>query len=303
MSSPSVPAEWVTQRERGSVTLLRLMSFISLRLGRRVGRCLLYAIVAYYFLFAPTTRRHSRDYLRRALGREPGPLDRYRHLLWFASVTHDRIYLLHGRYDLFDIAIEGDESVRERFRSGSGAILMGAHVGSFEITYSLGKRQPGLHVAMAMYEDNARKVNALLAAINPADRPQVIALGHFDAMLKLQECLERGAFVGVLGDRSLRNESGQVVDFLGAPAAFPTGAMRVAALLRQRVFFMAGLYCGGNRYRVVFEPLVDFAATPPRQRDAAVREAIVRYAALLEETCRAHPYNWFNFSDFWHATH
>jgi len=303
MRSPSVPAQWVTQRERGSATLLRVMSFLSMRLGRRVGRCILYAITAYYFLFGPTTRRHSLDYLRRALGRKPGALDRYRHLLYFASAIHDRIYLLNGRYDLFDIAIEGDELVRERFRTGSGAILMGAHVGSFEITYSLGKRQPGLHVAMAMYEDNARKVNALMAAINPTDRPQIIALGHFDAMLKIQECLERGAFVGVLGDRSLRDEPGVVVDFLGSPATFPTGAMRVAALLRQRVFFMVGLYRGGNRYRVVFEPLVDFAATPARQRDVAVRDAIVRYASLLEATCRTDPYNWFNFSDFWHGTH
>lgn len=303
MTAPSLPAAWVTQRERGSPTLLRLMTFISLRLGRRVGRCFLYLVAAYYFAFGPRTRRHSRNYLRRALGREPGALDRYRHLLCFASAIHDRIYLLNERSDLFDIETEGEELVREHFRAGNGAILMGAHVGSFEITYTLSKRQPGLQVAMAMYEDNARKVNALLAAINPAVRPQVIALGQIDTMLKIHEYLERGAFVGLLGDRSLRDEPGLVVEFLGSPATFPTGAMRVAALLRQRVFFMVGLYRGGNRYRVVFEPLADFAATPRGQRDAAVRDAIVRYASLLEATCRAHPYNWFNFSDFWHAPH
>ncbi len=46
-------------------------------------------------------------------------------------------------------------------------------------------------------------VNAMLAAINPAAKAEVIALGHIDAMLKIQESLDRGTFVGVLGDRTL----------------------------------------------------------------------------------------------------
>ena len=76
--------------------------------------------------------------------------------------------------------------------------------------------------------------------------------------------------------------------------------MRAAALLRQRVIFMAGLYLGGNRYRVVFAPLADFTQTDPAQRDVAITAAIDAYAALLTKHCRAAPFNWFNFYDFWH---
>jgi predicted LPLAT superfamily acyltransferase len=39
-------AEWATQRERGSVWLLRLMAMFSLTLGRRAGRLILYLIAA-----------------------------------------------------------------------------------------------------------------------------------------------------------------------------------------------------------------------------------------------------------------
>src|SRR6201996_7060113 len=197
------PAEWVTHRERGSVTMLRLMSFVSLRLGRRAGRVALYGIAAYFFLFAPIARRHARAYLRRALGREPTALDRFKHVLWFASTIHDRVYLVNERFDLFDITIKGQELVREALPKGKGAFLMGSHVGSFEIIRSVGRREPGLKVAMAMYEDNARMVNERLAAINPEAKPEVIALGRMDAMLKIQESLDRGTFVGVLGDRTL----------------------------------------------------------------------------------------------------
>jgi predicted LPLAT superfamily acyltransferase len=62
---------------------------------------------------------------------------------------------------------------------------------------------------------------------------------------------------------------------------------------------MAGLYLGGNRYAVHFEPLADFSDTPRAERPAAVRAAVERYAALLERHCKAAPYNWFNFYDFW----
>jgi predicted LPLAT superfamily acyltransferase len=292
-------AEWVRHRERGSITTLRIMTFLSLRLGRGVGRCVLYGIAAYFFAFAPTARRHSRAYLRRALGREPTAADRFRHVLTFASTIHDRVYLVNERFDLFDITVEGEELVRDALAAGNGAFLMGSHVGSFEIIHSVGRREPGPKVAMAMYEDNARMVNGMLAAINPAAKPNVIALGRMDAMLKIQEYMDRGALVGVLGDRTLGDEAAQKVSFLGAPARFPVGAMRAAAVMKRPVIFMIGLYRGANRYHVEFERLADFSNIEPRQREVEVQRAIGRFAALLETHCRADPYNWFNFFDFW----
>jgi predicted LPLAT superfamily acyltransferase len=292
-------AEWVKHPERGSMTTLRIMTFLSLRLGRSGGRVFLYLIAAYFFTFAPTARRHARAYLRRALGREPTAADRFRHVLTFATTIHDRVYLMKQQLDLFDISVEGEDLVRSALDTGNGAFLMGAHVGSFDIIRTVGERQPGLQVAMAMYEENARRVNAMLAAVNPAAKPDVIALGHMDAMLKIQDYLGRGVFVGVLGDRTLGNEATQEVGFLGRPARIPMGAMRAAAIMRRPVIFMIGLYRGGNRYHVVFETLADFSSVQPKERDAAVRAAIERYARLLEKYVRSDPYNWFNFFDFW----
>jgi len=281
------------------MTLLRIMTFLSLRLGRSGGRVFLYLIAAYFFTFAPTARRHARAYLRKALGREPSAADRFKHVLTFATTIHDRVYLMKEQLDLFDITVEGENLVWTALEAGSGAFLMGAHVGSFDIIRTVGERQPGLRVAMAMYEDNARRVNAMLAAINPTAKPDVIALGHMDAMLKIQDHLDRGVFVGVLGDRTLGNEATLEVRFLDRPARFPMGAMRAAAIMRRPVIFMIGLYRGGNRYHVVFETLADFSTVQPKQRDAAVRGAIERYAGLLEKYVRSDPYNWFNFFDFW----
>jgi predicted LPLAT superfamily acyltransferase len=301
VTRPRHAAEWVTHRERGSMFTLRLMTLVSLRMGRPVGRLLLYFVAAYFLAFAPTAGRHARAYLRRALGREPTLADRFRHILSFASTIHDRVYLMKNRLDLFAISVAGKELMSAALTAGNGAFLMGAHVGSFDIIRTIGQREPGLRVAMAMYEDNARRLNTMLAAINPAAKPEVIALGHLDSMLQIQEHLDRGTFVGVLGDRTLADEATQVVEFLGQPAHFPLGALRAAALLRRPVIFMIGLYRGGNRYHVVFETLADFSAVEPRQREVAVRAAVERYARLLEQHVRRDPYNWFNFFDFWRA--
>jgi predicted LPLAT superfamily acyltransferase len=297
--APAKKAEWLGTRERGNAALLKLMALLSLRLGRKVSRVALYGIALYFFLFAPAARRQSRRYLRRALARPPRARDRFRHVLNFATTIHDRVYLINQQYHAFQISIEGESLMRTQVQLGKGAFLMGAHMGSFEVIGSIGRRQPGIQVSMAMYEDNARKINAILAAINPVVKPDIVSLGHFDAMLRIAERLDRGAFVGMLGDRTLGDEPVHGVTILGERAYLPTGPMRAAAILRRSVIFMVGLYRGGNRYHVVFAPVADFSAVEPELRDAAVREAVERYAALLDRYCRSDPYNWFNFFDFW----
>ena len=292
-------AEWIGHRERGSTALLRLMALVSLRLGRRISRTALYGIAIYFFLFAPAARRQSRRYLRRALGREPHAGDRFRHVLNFATTIHDRVYLINEQFDTFRITIDGEDLMHVQVALGHGAFLMGAHMGSFEVIGSLGRRQAGIQVSMAMYEDNARKINTILAAINPTAKPDIISLGHIDAMLRIADRLDRGAFVGMLGDRTLGEEPVHEVTILGERAYLPTGPMRAAAILRRPVIFMLGLYCGGNRYHVVFEPIANFSTVTPKSRDTMVRVAVERYAALLDKYCRSHPYNWFNFFDFW----
>ncbi len=299
--SANAAADWRLKRERGSELLMRVMSWLSLRLGRRGSRPLLHVIVPYFPVLAPAARRSSIEYLRRALGREPTLTDRYRHLLSFATMIHDRVYLVNNRLGEFEFVLEGIELFDEVLANGSGALLMGAHVGSFEALSAAGHANTGATVAMAMYEGNALKVNAMLAALNPVLRPQIISLGRMDAMLRLRALLDSGALVGMLADRTLGAEPTLAVQLLGERAYLPVGPMRAAALLRRRVIFMAGIYCGGNRYRVKFAPLADFTATPAGAREAQVGAAVQRFAVLLDELCREAPYNWFNFYDFWRA--
>ena len=303
-ASPALSVErkaaWVAHRERGSPFLLRVMRYLSLRLGRRLSRVVLYGIATYFFLFGPSARRASNAYLRLALGRAPKARDRFLQILSFATTIHDRVYLINDQFENFNISVDGDEQVLKH-RGGRGVMLLGAHMGSFEVMHSMGRMSGGLRVTMAMYEDNARKISSILAAINPNMEPDIVSLGRVNSMLDIAERLDQGAFVGVLGDRTLGAENVQAVTLLGERATLPLGPIRAAAILRCPVYFMAGLYRGGNNYHVVFEKIADFSNLGAGERSAAIATAIDKYASVLEKYCRSDPYNWFNFFDFWHA--
>ncbi|HJW01914.1 MAG TPA: acyl-CoA synthetase [Azospira sp.] len=298
--APLADATWKERQERSNQVLLRLMTALSLASGRRASRWVLHLIAAYFTLFAPAARRASRRYLARALGRPPRLADVYRHVLAFASTIHDRIYLLNGRWSEFDIEVEGQEAIHAACADGRGLLLMGAHLGSFEVMRCLGRSQGGFAVSMLMYEENARKINAALAAINPAAVQDIIPLGRMESMIQAQARIEEGHLVGMLADRSIGGDPARLIDFLGAPAAFPLGPWRMAAMLRRPVLLMTGLYLGGRRYHVQFELLADFSRVERTGRDAAMEAAQRRYVQRLEHYCRQAPYNWFNFFDFWH---
>ncbi len=293
-------ASWATHAERGNMLMLRLMIWISLRLGRPGGRLVLRGIALYFLLFAGRARRASRLYLRRVLRRPVSWRDIFRHLFTFAATVHDRVYLLNGRFDLFDIRLHGQEVIEACHGEGRGALLMGAHLGSFEVLRAAGRAR-ALRCLMLMYETNAARLNNILGAINPAAARDVIALGRPESILRVGEELAAGAAVGILADRSIHQDQSRRLGFLGADAPWPAGPFRIAALLRARVIFAAGLYRGGNRYDVHFELLADFSATSRADRRSAIDGAVARYARLVERYCQEAPYNWFNFYDFWQA--
>lgn len=306
-------AEWLRAPERSNMLALRVICWIAIKCGRRVTRLILHPIALYFLLFSPTPRRHIKRYLFRAIGPHAGWRDGYRLLHAFASTVLDRLYFLRGRMDLFDIRVLGQEPVDAEVYAGRGAFMLGAHVGSFEAlgaTRQHSGAPAGLRLAMLMYQENAQQINAVLEAISlPELRPHIIGLGRPHAMLELRDWLDSGGLAGLLADRTLAGpeEAGQQrgssieILFLGHPALFNDGPFRLAALLRRKVFFMAGLYVGGARYDVLFEPLADFSerVSDPAERERRIRAALESYVARLEALCHAYPHNWFNFHDFW----
>jgi predicted LPLAT superfamily acyltransferase len=292
-------APWLEQSERGSRGAMRLMSWLALRGGRPLARLLLVPISAYFLLFSPRARAASRAYLARALGRAPRIADLWRHYFGFAATVLDRVYLLAGQFARFDIDIRGLDALQAALARGRGCLLLGAHLGSFELLRAVGLLQKKLPLNVVMHEDNAANISGVLNELSPGMRPRTIAPGGVDTVLKIGECLARGEMVGILGDRRAGSEKTVTSPFFGRDAAFPQGPLLLAHGLRVPVLLFFGLYLGGNRYRIEFEPFCDEYPAGRAGRDDWVRAQAARYAARLEHFCRVAPYNWFNFYDFW----
>jgi predicted LPLAT superfamily acyltransferase len=250
-------------------------------------------VCVYFYLFSARARAASLAYLARVLGRRPSAIDRWRHYRCFATCLLDRVLLLNDRVDLFEFTIHGEAALTAIRERHGGCFLFGAHLGSFEVVRAAGRHMADVRTTLVMYEDNARKTNAVLNAINPALAIDIIGLGKPGSMLALKDRLDEGHLVGVLADRSLESERRMAFPFLGASARFPVGPFRMAAILGRPIVMMLGLYRGNRRYDIIFETI---SATPA---DEPTEQTMRRYVERLEHHCRSRPYNWFNFYDFW----
>lgn len=303
--SGKAASDWAAAPERSNRFALRIMAWIAVHLGRRTARLVLHPITLYFLCFAPAARRHSARYLQRALGRAPTLADRYRHFHTFASTVLDRIYFVRGAMHQFDLQVSGGEFMDTTLAEGRGAFLLGAHIGSFEALHAVGENRPGMRVAMVMYPDNARLIHGVLQSVAPQFKLGIIPIGRPGSTLAIRDWLDGGGLAGLLGDRFLPTDparTGSVaMPFLGVTARFTDGPLRLAQLLRRRVIFMVGLYRGGRRYEVRFEPLADFRerVDDAAERERLVQQALQAYVARMESLVREAPYNWFNFHDFW----
>lgn len=290
--------DWSDQTERGSPILIRLIRWIALHLGRAPARALLYPITLYFLFFSPTARAASRDYLRR-LNLRSDLRAVGKHIFCFAATILDRVFLLSGHTDDLDIRIYNGKVVSDILDQGKGCILMGSHLGSFEVLRAPAISRLGFPVKVLMQADHNRTITRLLHDLNPRIAETVIPLGEMDTMLRAYEHIQQGYIIGMLADR-VTDDSKQVsCEFLGDKANFPTGPWLAASALRAPVILFFGLYRGGRRYDIHFELLTERLELDRRTRDREVPIWIQKYADRLAHYARSAPYNWFNFYPFW----
>ena len=298
MITVSSDAAWARQDERGSGVALAALLWLALRLGPARMRLALPPLVLWFLLTSPDARAASGDYLRRVFGSPARWTDIARHFACFGGALLERVHLLAGRDAGFDIRIDGLEPLCRLLETGRGCVLLGSHHGSFEVLRTVARAAP-VPVRPVMYRRNAGALTALLGRLAPGLRDSVIEIGEPGAMLRAKEAVERGEMVGLLADRSPHGERVVTVPFLGGKAAFPAGPFVLAATLGAPVVLFYGLRLGPGRYLVRFLPFADRLELRRASREADLRQWIARYASVLEEHCRSHPYNWFNFFPFW----
>lgn len=292
---------WRSVPEAGSILGIKLVAGIYRLFGRTMAAGALWLVAWYFTLFGRVQRTAALDYFKRV--GLPQTLSQAHQLIWnFARVGLDRLLFLLGDIQGLTVQLHGHDELMRLVREKQGALLLGAHLGSFEAMRTLAGRY---NVPLLVLVDfaNAKRVTAMLQALaGGAVNFRLLQLNADDplALLQVKEAVERGELVAMLGDRRTDREGRDVIaPFLGSPAKFPVGPYVLAHVLQCPVYFVAGLFEAPARYDVILAPLTERIELPRKGRNEAVEREAARFAKLLEDYTRRSPLNWFNFFPFW----
>lgn len=301
---------WEAVSEAGSMAALRFAAFLHRLIGRRGVSLLLHPIAAYFFLTIPASTRYTLDYLRtlrrwsggRVPAHEPRRADGYRHIHSFAVNLYDRMTAWGGGFKQFGFDHRGSEHLFHYAGIGRGGILLGAHLGSFDMPRILAG-QYGVPLNVLMFTQHAERITAFFARLDPASALRVLPIDPNAARtgFLIKSCIDRGEFVGILADRVPpgSREDVEVVEFLGRPARFPLGPFLLACTLGCPLLTSMCVRTGDDRYEAVVEILTTGERIPRRERRQRARQLLQAYVATLESYCARWPFQWFNFYDYW----
>ena len=300
---------WAARAEDGSILALRAVVGLYRLIGAKPVRALLWPIALYFAAMKPTTRRGSLGYLRalrtrpggrEAVPDEPGFGHVVRHVHAFSVSIFERIVALSGRFDTVSFDHAGSEHLFALAREGRGAILLGSHLGSFDMMRLLASDH-GLTVNVLMYTQHAARINGFFERLDPERRVRVLNLDPSSTRtaFEIRQVLERGEFVGILGDRAFGDERVRKVDFLGRPAPFALQPFLLSIVLRVPLLFAICVQRAPGHFEAVVEVLHDGGAVPRAERELRAEKLLEAYVARLERWCERTPYQWFNFHDTW----
>ncbi len=290
--------DWSEKKERSNPATLRLICWIALHTSRFVARLFLYPITLYFYLTSAHVRSASKNYLRRIAGLTGNPWQVTKHIFCFSATILDRVYFLTDQFHRFEIKIHGIEHIEAQRASGKGCILLGAHLGSFELLRALAV-QNKMPFKILMYQDHNAMITKIFNSLNPEIAKSVINLANDSAMLEMNECLNAGDMVGMLGDRYIEKDKRLNCQLLGDTVEFPAGPMTLATITKVPVIFFCGVYCGKNKYEIYIEKITEATQLSRGKRDDYVRKTTQKYVERIEYYLKKYPYNWFNFYDFW----
>jgi len=296
MNEPS--RGWFDVREVGTVWGIRFVAWLCTGAGRAPARLLLKVVAVYYLVTHRVARAASAGYWQR-LGEEATWRRMVDHIYHFGVVAMDRVMFVTKRTDAFKITRSGSENLAAVRSSGRGAILLGAHLGSFQAMSAVAD-SVNFRVRVVGDFRNAERINRVLREFNPASEASMIQISDsIDFVIAIKQAIDAGDLVAILGDRVRPREAWAFADFLGSQAAFPTGPYALASVLQCPIYLTFGLYREPNRYYLYCEPFAEGVRVPRSERTKVFQDQAQRFADRLSHYTRMAPNNWFNFFDFW----
>lgn len=286
----------------------RFLTFLTRHLGAWVFLLVAWFIATGYFLFFPRRVAVSVRFYRRLL---PGR-SRF-HPLWcawrqyhhFVRVFLDRFLLTEGA-DL-PTTYEGWDHLVAAAESGRGGIVLMSHVGNWEIAAHLlkhyGRSHPRMKLLLYLGEKHREQIERRQKKSVVMNGIRVIAVpeegGSPMDIVEGLNFLREGGLVSLTGDRLWGRDPRTVdVRFAGGRARIPETPFVLALMSGAPLLIFFAYRTRGGVYQLITKPPLTVRAASRSARADAIAAAAQTYADALEETVRAHPFEWYHFEPF-----
>lgn len=296
-STPKGSANW-NGRSRGGKIGNGILRFTAQRLGLRAAYFCLYFVVPYFYLFAPKARRSANEYWS-AIEPDAGWLKRQRlvlrQLLTFAKILLDRVHQGFHRDPQFKVQSIGMDHVLAPLNQGKGLILLGAHIGGWELAAALLKDY-GLtgEFHMIRYQAGGITFEQSRGGQTP-EHLKTLGTNRVEGpALAIRELLAAGKPVGLMGDRPLARNF-ELVPFLGGLAPMDVTPFRIAAATGTPLLFTFGFKGTGRDYEIMATAPGSYHYGSGEDRSLACLRWVAEFAQAMEAQLRRHPEQWFNF--------
>ena len=286
--------EW-TGKSRGGGFGYAFFVFLIRRCGIRCAYVFLAFVAVYFIPCAPRATAAVWDYYRRRhrYGYLRAVAALYCHYYRFGQTLIDRIAIRAGMGDRYDFRFDNYDAFMELLRSGSGVVMIGAHVGCWEAGSRFFDQYEG-RLNVVMYDAEWARIREVVGRHTDVRIYHVIPVvgPSLDAAIRIKVALNGGEPVCFQGDRFLSEEHTLTAPFLGAEARFPEGPFLLAAKFGTPVVFYFAVREPGRRYRFLFTII-----RPEEQLTCG--KLLDRYIGALEEVLGRYPEQWYNFYKFW----
>ena len=257
-------------------------------------------VAAYFTVANAVAYRATVEYWEHLLGPLPWWRRRllvYRHFLAHGVTLVDRLAVLMGRSRIGCI-FDGEELFKPYFERRQGIILLGSHIGCWELGgHFLGRFD--IPVNLVVIEREAAGIQKLLDTATGQKRFRLLTADDNPLRaVPILSALRRGEIVALLGDRSIGSADTEA-EFLGGEVRLPVGPYHLAAASGAPIFHVFVVREKLGHYRFVTFPPESVRREELILGSDAVETRVRRYAERLETFVRQYPFQWANFFPYW----
>ena len=184
----------------------------------------------------------------------------------------------------------------EALRSGGGAILLTAHMGSYDLGAHLFAEVSGRRIVMVRAPESDPQTRSFEEQRLTDDVEVQFNTDGGALALDLLHAVRDGAIVAIQGDRMTGAISGVPATLFGKAIELPAGPFALAMTARVPVYPIFVIRRGWQRYLLRAEPPIEIVRS--RDRDADFAAAARAWTAVLEQVIRDAWQQWFAFEEF-----